>query len=131
MKKKHLMMLMLLFIGAIASISLASCSDDDDPATQVYSYGWEDFQSSGSDFSGLNEMETISNAFKAAIGSSSPVTLNGSASECDSKIKAACEKVEASLKGNAYNFSGRFEVKNVQTNKVVYSLQITQGSNLI
>ncbi len=131
MKKELLTTLVLLFIGAIASISLASCSDDDEPGTQVYSYGWEDFYSSGPDFSGLNEMETISNAFKAAIGSSSPVTLNGTASECDSKIKAACEKVEASLKGNAYNFSGRFEVKNVQTNKVVYSLQITQGSNLI
>lgn len=130
MKKKHLMMLLLLFVGTFASLSLASCSDDDEPGTQVYTYGWMDYSLSSSDLSVLNEMQTISDAFKAAIGSSSPVTLNGTTSECDAKIKAACEKVEASLKGNVYNFSGRFDVKNVQTGNVVYSLQITQGSNL-
>lgn len=129
MKKELFTKLLLALFVVLAGVSFTACDDDDEPQTQVYTYGWEDIHASGSDLSYLTEMATVENAFKAALGSD-PVTLNGSSKDCDAKIVATCKKVEESLKDQTWGFTARFEVKSATTGKVVYSLQFTQGSNL-
>lgn len=123
-------MLLIAVMGVVlAGVTFTACDNDDEPQTQVYTYGFEDLHASGSDFSYLTEMQTVENAFKGALGSD-PITLNGSSKDCDAKIVATCKKVEESLKDQAWGFTARFEVTNATTGKVVYSLQFTQGSNL-
>lgn len=123
-------MLLIAVMGVVlAGVTFTACDNDDEPQTQVYTYGFEDLHASGSDFSYLIEMQTVENAFKGALGSD-PITLNGSSKDCDAKIVATCKKVEESLKDQAWGFTARFEVTNATTGKVVYSLQFTQGSNL-
>lgn len=129
MKKELFTKLLLALFVVLAGVSFTACDDDDDPQTQVYTYGWVDIQVSTSDLSYLDEMATVGNAFKAALGAD-PVTLNGSSKDCDAKIVATCKKVEESLKDQAWGFTARFEVTNGTTGKVVYSLQFTKGSNL-
>lgn len=130
MKKELLTNLLILFVVVIVDLSLTACGNDDEPGTQVYTYGWQDIQASGSDFGYLSEINTVESAFKAAIGAPSPVTLSGSAGDCDAKIKAACEKAETSLKDKEWGFSGRFEVKNMTSDKVIYTLRFTSGGKL-
>lgn len=128
MKKELFTKLLLALFVALVGVSLTAC-DDDEPQTQIYTYGWVDIHHTGSDLSYFDEMATIENAFKAVLGAD-PVTLNGSSKDCDAKIVAQCKKVEESLKDQTWGFTARFEVKSGTTGKVVYSLQFTQGSNL-
>ena len=130
MKKELFIKLMLAMFVILAGLSFTACGDDDEPQPQIYNYGWEDLHASGSDLSYLAEMATAENAFKAVLGSASPVIMNGTSSDCDAKIRAACERAAVSLKDNVWGFTARFEVINQTTGKVVYSLQFTKGSNL-
>ncbi len=129
MKKELFTKLLLALFVVLAGVSFTSCDDDDEPQTQVYTYGWEEIHASGSDLSYLTEMQTVEDAFKVALGKD-PVTLNGSSKDCDAKIVATSKKVEESLQDHAWGFTARFEVTNATTGKVVYSLQFTKGSNL-
>lgn len=129
MKKELFTKLLLALFVVLAGVSFTACDDDDEPQTQIYTYGWQDIKINTSDLTYLDEMATVEDAFKAALGKD-PITLNGSSKDCDAKIVATCKKVEESLKDQAWGFTARFEVTNGTAGKVVYSLQFTKGSNL-
>lgn len=130
MKKDLLTKLLLALFVVIASVSLTACGDDDDePGQYVYTYGWEGDNSGGSSM--LTDMSVVEDAYATALGvKTSPFTLTGtSQSECDAKVKAACEKAEQSLKDEVWDFTATFAVR-TQSGQLVYSCSFTQGSNL-
>ncbi|MCI9607191.1 MAG: hypothetical protein HFJ94_03310 [Muribaculaceae bacterium] len=130
MKKNLLKKILLALLVVVAGAAFTACSDDDNESGQiVYSYGFDDFHSSN--LAALSEMQTVENAFKSALGvSGSPFTLNGSTNECDRKVTEGCQKAVQSLKDKVWSFSGTFTVTNVNTGKVVYTLDIVEGQNL-
>lgn len=129
MKKDLLTKLLLALFVVLASVSLTACGDDDDePGQYVYTYGWEGSMSGGSLM--FTEMGTAEDAYATALGvNDSPFILTGtSQSECDARVKAACEKAEQTLKDEVWDFTATFAVRN-QSGQLVYSYTFTQGSN--
>lgn len=118
MKKELLAKVLLVFMMMAAGFSMTSCGDDDDePQTQIYSYGFESISGSG-----LGDIFIIEKAFKEALGvNNTPFTMTGSASECDAKVKAACERAEKSLESVTLSSTGTFTVTNNTEGKVIYT----------
>lgn len=130
MKKSLLTKILLALLMVVAGAAFTACSDDDDePGLVVYNYGFDEFSST--DLAVLSEMQTIQNAFKAALGvSGSTFNMTGSVKDCDSKVIERCEKAARSLSDNEWSFSGTFNVTNQTTGKVIYTLKIVEGQNL-
>lgn len=118
MKKELLAKMLLVLLAVVAGLSMTSCGDDDDePQTQIYSYGFESISGSG-----LSDMFVIEKAFKDALGvTNTPFTMTGSANECDAKVKAACERAAKSLESVTLSSKGSFTVTNNTEGKVIYT----------
>lgn len=130
MKKELFTKLLLALFVVLACVSLTACGDDDDEPGQVtYTYGWEGAMTGGSLMT--TDMGIIEDAYTTALGvKDSPFTLNGTKSECDAKIKTACDKVEQTLKDEVWDFNADFVIREQSSNKIVYSCSFKQGSNL-
>ena len=130
MKKELFTKLMLALFIMLASVSFTACGDDDeDPGQVIYTYGWEGAMSGGALMT--TDMEIVEDAYTAALGvKTTPFTLNGTKSECNAKIKAACEKVEQTLKNEVFDFNADFVIREQSSNQIVYSCTFKQGSNL-
>ena len=86
MKKNLFLMFTAMLICGLSFTVLTSCSssDDNDPTSNIYVYGFDSMNTSD-----LSEMATIENTFKTAIGvSDSPFTYT----QGESKLKSDCEK---------------------------------------
>lgn len=130
MKKELFTKFLLALFVVLASVSFTSCGDDDDePGQVIYTYGWEGEISGGTHM--ITDMEIVEDAYTVALGvKASPFTLNGTKSECDAKIKAACEKVEQTIKDEVFDFNADFVIREQSSNQIVYSCTFKQGSNL-
>lgn len=119
---------MLALLVVLASLSLTACSDDDEPGQVIYTYGWEGKISGGASM--IPDMAIVEEAYATALGvEDSPFILNGTRSECDARVKAACEKVEQTLKDKEWGFTATFAVREQNSNQVVYSYTFNRGSN--
>ena len=117
--KKMSAMLTVLAVSFIACLSTTSCSDDEPNGDIIYSMGISEMSSSSSEM--LNDMHAIYNAFYVAVGvDDNTFTMKGNASDCDKKVKEACEKAELSLEDKTWNGSYTFTVINVNTQEVIY-----------
>lgn len=108
-----------LLLGAVVSFS--SCDKDEDtPQINYYSMGFDSFSSSSSTF--LAELSEVEDAFQEQLGVDySTFSLEGSSSECDAKVKAACALAEASLSETVFTSTFVYVVNNVTTDETVYT----------
>ena len=128
--KKMSAMLTVLAVAIIACFSMTSCSDDEPDSEIIYSMGISEMSSSSPEM--LNEMNAIYDAFHKAVGvNENTFTLKGNASDCNKKVKAACEKAELSLKDNTWTGQYTFSVTNVNTQKVIYKHTFSKDGNFI
>lgn len=116
-------MIALLTLLCLSLVSFTSCSEDDEPVTEItYSWGFTQMSSSTPDF--MDDITKISSTFAVALGapsSASQVTKKGTAEACDKEVAEACQQAFESLKGTAWQGHYTFTVTNVTTGKVVYS----------
>ena len=128
--KKMSAMLTVLAVAIIACFSMTSCSDDEPDSEIIYSMGITQMSSSSLEM--LNEMNAIYDAFHKAVGvNENTFTLKGNASDCNKKVKAACEKAELSLKDNTWTGQYTFSVTNVNTKEVIYEHTFSKDGNFI
>ena len=128
--KKMSAMLTVLAVAIIACFSMTSCSDDEPDSEIIYSMGISEMSSSSLEM--LNEMNAIYDAFHKAVGvNENTFTLKGNASDCNKKVKAACEKAELSLKDNTWTGQYTFSVTNVNTKEVIYEHTFSKDGNFI
>lgn len=109
---------------AAMSVTLTSCSDDDEPnGTILYAMGFGEFNVSGMDADfDLSDLTTIEDAFKSALGvNDNTFSMTGKAKECDEKVKQACDQAVKSLEGTAWKGRYVYVVTNVNTSSMVYS----------
>ena len=108
---------------------MTSCDDEPDSEI-IYNMGITSMSSSS--LESLNEMDVIYKAFHEATGvTENTFTMKGDASECDKKVKAACEKAELSLKDNTWVGTYTFTVTNENTQKTVYQHTFSKDGNFI
>lgn len=128
--KKMSAMLTVLAVAIIACFSMTSCSDDEPDSEIIYSMGISEMSSSSLEM--LNEMNAIYDAFHKAVGvNENTFTMKGNASDCNKKVKAACEKAELSLKDNTWTGQYTFSVTNVNTKEVIYEHTFSKDGNFI
>ena len=119
----------MLTIVVVAIIALTSCDDEPDSEI-IYNMGITSMSSSS--LESINEMDVIYKAFHEAAGvTENTFTMKGDASECDKKVKAACEKAELSLKDNTWVGTYTFTVTNENTQKTVYQHTFSKDGNFI
>ena len=130
--KKIVLAAVALICMTMSSIVLSACGNDKDSNVHSYtiyvefkSAHWEEpYDGSESGFKPSTWMNSILDAYKNALGvSSESFTLNGTQSECDTKVQEACKKAEttvATIKGG----SGTVTVRNTTVNKIVYTYQV-------
>ena len=111
--------LLSMMVVAIFALTFTSCSDDDEPVTEVtYTYGFSSMSASHPDF--LSEMNKIEKGFQTALGiTGKPFTKKGSVEECDKQVYDACKKAFDSLKDETWQGDYTFQVTNVSTGKVI------------
>lgn len=108
-----------MMLLAVMGFALTSCSDDDEPAVITYEMGFSKMSSTTTD--ALEEMSSIENAFRTALGvKGSSFVKNGTNDACDKEVKAACEEAFSTLKSNVYKNSYVFQVTNSKTGTVVF-----------
>ena len=128
--KKMSAMLTAVAIAVLACFSITSCDDDDPETDIIYTMGFS--QMSSSSIEALNEMGAIESAFQTAINvDDNTFTMKGTASDCDKKVKAACEKAELSLKDNTWTGTYTFKVTNMNTGSAVYEHTFSKDDNFI
>lgn len=114
----------LFAILAVTILSFTSCEKEDDKQTIYYSMGFDSFSSSGMNF--LTEMRTIENAFKTALAvTDSHFSIEGSMTECDSKVKKACAAAEATIKDKTFSATFDFVVTNINSGEAIYTFKYT------
>ena len=125
---KKMSALLTLMAVAIFAFALTSCSDDDDPVTEVtYTYGFPSMSASHPDF--LSEMNKIEKGFQTALGiTGKPFTKKGTVEECDKQVYDACKKAFDSLKDEAWQGNYEFQVTNVATGKVICTAKFAAGN---
>lgn len=126
MKKSLLTKLLLMLFVAFAGIAVTSCGDDDEPLVQNYTFVSEIGEDSGI---AQEDIKIIKHAFCRALKVSSDkdsFTLDGSAADCDARVKTACAVAAESLKGTKFHSTGTFVVLNYTTGKSVYNYRFTK-----
>lgn len=120
---KTLKFFCLAMVAMVTSLGFVACSDDDDSSIVFYSMGFDSTSFSGGSLEEMsNELGTIENAYKNAIGvSDASFTMDGSSSSCDKKVKAACEKAVSALQGKTFKGTYVFSVKNQNENTTIHS----------
>ncbi|MGM9833953.1 MAG: hypothetical protein ACI31A_09755, partial [Candidatus Limisoma sp.] len=128
--KKMSAMLTAVMIAVLASFTITSCDDDDPETDIIYTMGISKMSSSSTEV--LSEMEAIYNAYKTAVNvDDNTFTMKGNASDCDKKVKEACEKAELSLKDKTWTGSYTFTVTNVNNKSIVYEHTFSNDDNFI
>ena len=117
--KKMSAMLTIVVVAIIACVAMTSCDDEPDSEI-IYNMGITSMSSSS--------LESI---HEAAGVTENTFTMKGDASECDKKVKAACEKAELSLKDNTWVGTYTFTVTNENTQKTVYQHTFSKDGNFI
>ena len=98
----------------------ASCSDDEEVTTVMYSMGFNSLNTSD-----LSEMGAIESAYWQALGvNDSYFSLSGTIKECDNKVLSACKNAENTLKSKTFKGSYLFVVNNNVSGKEIYSYRI-------
>ena len=127
--KKMSAMLTIIVAAIIACVAMTSCDEEPDSEI-IYNMGITSMSSSS--LESINEMDVIYKAFHEAAGvTENTFTMKGDASECDKKVKAACEKAELSLKDNTWVGTYTFTVTNENTQKTVYQHTFSKDGNFI
>ena len=127
--KKSLKLFSVLFAFiAIAAMStvFTSCGDDDEPnGTIIYSMAFDKVHVSETGMNptfGVGDMNLINSTFMKALGVNDVTfTMTGKVSECDAKVKEACEKALKELEGKTWKGEYEFVVRNGNTGKAVFT----------
>lgn len=108
------------------AVGFTSCSDDDNKSTTIfYKMGFSKYNYKGtSEADMLEEMSTITSAFKTALGvNDSYFQMTGSSKSCDKEVVAKCKAAETSLSGQTFKSSFKFTITNQSTDKVIYTFE--------
>lgn len=110
------------------TLSLTSCSDDNDVQDVYYTLGFEQLSGGNEVFS---EMYRIENAFKAEIENTFGIAevsfhITGTIEECDAKVKEACQRTAKSLDGEEWAGYFVYVATNANTGETVYSVTFGQ-----
>lgn len=110
----------LMFAFMCMTLTFASCNDEEEITSVKYTMGFN-----ACSFTNPSEISFIESTYQKALSvSSNQFTLNGSVSECDAKVKAACSNAEEIIKSKSIKGSFLFVVTNNTTMKEIYSYQI-------
>lgn len=122
--KKFFSYALQLAVVVLLSVSFSGCSEEENDQTMIYSAGFETFSSSSSGTtitSPVVTLKEIEDIFFAELGvTSSPFTMEGTASVCDAQVKAACERAVARLKQQTWNMQFVYVVNNAITEQTVF-----------
>lgn len=101
MKKKFKWMSAMLTMCILAiTMTVVSCSDDDEKTNVWYALGFTEINTSSPD--ALREMGEIEAAYKKALGiTESPFSKFGTVEECNQQVLNACQQAENALKEKA------------------------------
>ena len=123
MKLKNFKALLML---ALAVISFAACSNDDDnEQTRTYKYGVFVSEFNGSS----DQMKELTDEFDTTFGGTeSTYTLNGTLTECNKKATELAIKA-ASKFADQEDFKATIEVCNMNTEETVCEKKIEAGNN--
>ena len=98
MKKKFKWVSAMLTMCILAiTMTVVSCSDDDEKTNVWYALGFTEINTSSPD--ALREMGEIEAAYKKALGiTESPFSKFGTVEECNQQVLNACQQAENALK---------------------------------
>ena len=120
MKKKFKWMSAMLTMCILAiTMTVVSCSDDDEKTNVWYALGFTEINTSSPD--ALREMGEIEAAYKKALGiTESPFSKFGTVEECNQQVLNACQQAENALKEKSWKGTYVFEITNANSEQVIY-----------
>lgn len=97
----------------------------------IYSVGFDSFSSSSSGTElPLGEMSAIQGIFYEELGITTSIfEMEGSAAECDAKVKAACERAVTRLKQQTWKSKFVFKAYNAITEQDVFLYSYPETSS--
>ena len=91
------------------TMTIVSCSDDDEKTDVWYALGFTEINTSSPD--ALREMSEIEAAYKKALGITEvPFSKFGTIEECDQQVLNACQQAENALKDKKWKGTYVFEI---------------------
>lgn len=125
MKKKFKWMSAMLTMCILAiTMTVVSCSDDDEKTNVWYALGFTEINTSSPD--ALREMGEIEAAYKKALGiTESPFSKFGTVEECNQQVlERLASKAENALKEKSWKGTYVFEITNANSEQVNLSKKI-------
>ncbi len=102
------------------TMTIVSCSDDDEKTDVWYALGFTEINTSSPD--ALREMSEIEAAYKKALGITEvPFSKFGTIEECDQQVLNACQQAENALKDKKWKGTYVFEITNANSEQVIYN----------
>lgn len=102
------------------TMTIVSCSDDDEKTDVWYALGFTEINTSSPD--ALREMSEIEAAYKKALGITEvPFSKFGTIEEYDQQVLNACQQAENALKDKKWKGTYVFEITNANSEQVIYN----------
>lgn len=102
------------------TMTIVSCSDDDEKTDVWYALGFTEINTSSPD--AFREMSEIEAAYKKVLGiTEEPFSKFGTIEECDQQVLNACQQAENALKDQKRKGTYVFEITNANSEQVIYN----------
>lgn len=130
MKQLRKFRYVLMAMAVLLCAGFVSCSEETNEQ-MIYSVGFDSFSSSSSGTElPLGEMSAIQGTFYEELGITTSIfEMEGSAAECDAKVKAACERAVTRLKQQTWKSKFVFKAYNAITEQDVFLYSYPETSS--